>query len=200
MSIDVLARAQSAEETARKEFLHRKLHEIQNAHASWVSHNFGEQNEQHPFYGMVEETGELFHALLKLSQGIRVNEHHGEKIPDAIGDILIYMMNVCSLQKLRMSDLWPGLHVEPVFVGRRPLLRMVFYLGQIAGYFASGGRDTAQPGDRAMLVHALRAFLATLEAFCVENDMDMLAVLCETWAVVKKRDWTKNRETGKAPA
>ena len=46
---------------------------------------------------MGEEVGELNHAYLKLSQGIRGSEEkHRESIEDAVGDILIFLVNFCS--------------------------------------------------------------------------------------------------------
>ena len=182
------------------DLLRARLDTLQTEHTTWVEHNFGAQNEQHPFFGVVEEVGELFHALLKLAQGIRVTEAHHENVEDSIGDVLIYTMNLCEIQNIQMSSVWPGLHEESIFVGRRPLIRIVYYLGEIAGYFASGGKDTAQMHDRVMLYHALRAFLASLDAFCNENQFDMHDILNETWAEVRKRDWTKNKTDGRVLA
>lgn len=46
--------------------------------------------------GVCEEAGELAHAILKLSQGIRRDENHDAKAKDAIGDVWIFMANLCS--------------------------------------------------------------------------------------------------------
>jgi NTP pyrophosphatase (non-canonical NTP hydrolase) len=178
------------------DFYRDRLDGLQERHVEWVLRNFGESEEQHPFFGVIEETGELFHALLKLAQGIRLNEAHEENIADAIGDILIYTMHLCETQGLKLSDVWPGLYDVAVFVGKRPLIRAVYYLGQIAGYYLAGGRDTARVDDRNELIHTLRGFLASLNAFAKENGIDLFEVLFTTWATVSKRDWTKNRMTG----
>jgi NTP pyrophosphatase (non-canonical NTP hydrolase) len=59
----------------------------------WQFRNFG--NNTDPFKGMVEETGEMAHALLKFQQGIREHKYKDAKklkedIADAFGDIVIY--------------------------------------------------------------------------------------------------------------
>jgi NTP pyrophosphatase (non-canonical NTP hydrolase) len=46
---------------------------------------------------VAEEMGELAHAVLKQSQGIRgTREDHDADMRDAIGDIVIYLAGLCS--------------------------------------------------------------------------------------------------------
>ncbi len=49
-----------------------------------------------PFVGMVEEIGELAHALLKKRQGIRTNQDHDANARDAYGDLRIYGYDLCN--------------------------------------------------------------------------------------------------------
>jgi len=56
--------------------------------------NFPQNSPLDPFLGIVEEVGELSHAILKSKQGIR--QSSGDvilKIEDALGDILIFMLD-----------------------------------------------------------------------------------------------------------
>lgn len=68
---------------------------IQNEQKAWVKHNFPTST---PLWvsalGVAEESGELCHAVLKQSQGIR-GDHSAEMI-DAIGDITIYLIDLCN--------------------------------------------------------------------------------------------------------
>ncbi len=77
------------------------LDEIQREHALWIKKNFPSRPDKsfHPLLGVVEEVGELSHAVLKRDQGIRLNENHGENIKDAVGDIVIYLLDFCNTEK-----------------------------------------------------------------------------------------------------
>jgi NTP pyrophosphatase (non-canonical NTP hydrolase) len=52
----------------------------------------------------MEELGELAHAHLKQEQGIRSNEDHDAAARDAIGDVVIYLMDYCSVRGWDFSD------------------------------------------------------------------------------------------------
>lgn len=55
--------------------------------------------------GVAEETGELCHAILKMTQGIRGSEYeHKVEAADAVGDIIIYLAGVCSSLDLDLDD------------------------------------------------------------------------------------------------
>jgi NTP pyrophosphatase (non-canonical NTP hydrolase) len=73
-----------------------RLNKIQKEHREWQFKNFGKVPIEESFMGMVEELGELSHAILKERQGIRVNENHEENAIDAIGDIIIYIISLCN--------------------------------------------------------------------------------------------------------
>ena len=75
------------------------LTELQEALAPWVEHNFGKPPWTQPFMGIVEEVGELSHALLKQEQGIRgTREQHEDAAMDAVGDIVVYVACLCNLR------------------------------------------------------------------------------------------------------
>jgi NTP pyrophosphatase (non-canonical NTP hydrolase) len=63
----------------------------------WQNHNFPNAISDDCFFGVVEEVGELSHALLKQRQKIRTGENHNEQIEDAVGDIVIYLTGFCNL-------------------------------------------------------------------------------------------------------
>jgi NTP pyrophosphatase (non-canonical NTP hydrolase) len=91
------------------------LDEVQERVAQWSSRNFpreaphgGPRSAIAPEYdvqallGLVEEVGELAHAILKRSQGIR--GVHDEAVADAIGDIVIYLADLCSRSGLSLAE------------------------------------------------------------------------------------------------
>ena len=74
--------------------------------ASWTEKNFGLcRGSNDPLLGIVEETGELCHAILKRKQGIRgTKEEHDAAIRDAIGDIVIFLMDFCNEEQIILDD------------------------------------------------------------------------------------------------
>lgn len=75
------------------------LQRTQADHLEWQTHNFGPPKSHEQFMGMTEELGELAHALLKRSQGIRgTKEEHDAAAKDAIGDLLIFTLALCNAE------------------------------------------------------------------------------------------------------
>ena len=80
-----------------------EVRELQKQIDTWAVHNFGEQESTNPLLGIVEEVGELCHAVLKRRQQIRMNEDHGAQERDAIADIFIYLCDYCNRRKIDLS-------------------------------------------------------------------------------------------------
>jgi NTP pyrophosphatase (non-canonical NTP hydrolase) len=83
------------------------LSALQTELNQWRHRNFPDTfTSQHQLMGVVEEVGELSHALLKQQQGIRGSyEEHDEAMKDAIADIVIYLMGICSNKAWDLSEL-----------------------------------------------------------------------------------------------
>jgi NTP pyrophosphatase (non-canonical NTP hydrolase) len=74
------------------------VRQIQKEQEAWSNYNFGKSDPTHSLLGISEEVGELAHAHLKKLQGIRLTpEQYEVKAKDAIGDIVIYLMDYCTL-------------------------------------------------------------------------------------------------------
>lgn len=73
-----------------------RIRELQSEIHEWSLANFPEQTPEQSFLGVVEEVGELAHALLKQQQSIRGGEDHEAQIRDAVGDIVIFLSEFCS--------------------------------------------------------------------------------------------------------
>jgi len=76
----------------------------------WAARNFGDEKGfipwNQPFMGLVEEVGELSHALLKQWQGIRgTSEEHEASAKDAVGDILVYLFHLCHVKGWDVQDI-----------------------------------------------------------------------------------------------
>lgn len=84
------------------------MRDIQERQKRWAEKNFPGDRLKHfspeliqgipALVGLVEEVGELAHAHLKEGQQIRMNEHHEVKAMDAVGDIVIYLMDYCNMR------------------------------------------------------------------------------------------------------
>lgn len=99
------------------------LRQKQEEVLEWSTRNFGEvPNTQIPvrissFLGMVEEMGEMAHAILKMSEGIRGSTAvHEAKMKDAIGDIIVFLLDFCGRNGLDAQNI---LHVVWERVKRR---------------------------------------------------------------------------------
>lgn len=79
------------------------LCDLQQQHKEWVDREYPEQTPDIPAAGMVEEAGELLHAVLKLRQlelfgadARYTAPKLREALVDAIGDCAIYAVSFCN--------------------------------------------------------------------------------------------------------
>jgi NTP pyrophosphatase (non-canonical NTP hydrolase) len=72
--------------------------QLQEENAAWAARNFGPANyPERSLLGVVEEVGELAHAVLKGLQGIRGSQQeHQLAAKDAVGDVVIYLADFCT--------------------------------------------------------------------------------------------------------
>jgi NTP pyrophosphatase (non-canonical NTP hydrolase) len=83
------------------------LLELQSQAAVWRHNNFppSTRTPLHQLAGVTEEVGELAHALLKMSQGIRGDEEkHRLDAEDAMGDIVIYLTGIADHLHVDLED------------------------------------------------------------------------------------------------
>lgn len=83
------------------------IREIQKEQREWAVRNFGPRNSIDALLGVGEELGELFHAQLKFRQKIRnsTQEFFELKAKDAIGDIVIFLMDYCNANGWDIEDI-----------------------------------------------------------------------------------------------
>lgn len=82
------------------------IQELEYKIIKWNKKNFGGHYSTgyRNLLGVMEEVGELAHAHLKKEQNIRMEENHDEKKKDAIGDIVIFLINYADSQGLTLSE------------------------------------------------------------------------------------------------
>lgn len=79
---------------------------LQREARAWNLRNFGDHPYTHPLMGVSEEVGKLNHALLKQEQGIQgTKAQHESDAKDAVGDIIIFLADVCSCRGWSMQDI-----------------------------------------------------------------------------------------------
>ena len=71
----------------------------------WSEKNFGDQPSWIPLLGAVEELGELAHAHVKGAQRIKMEEDHVGNAKDAIGDIIIYLVDYCGRRGFNIEEI-----------------------------------------------------------------------------------------------
>ena len=90
------------------------LTSMQDRHYEWQTRNFGKAaTAENSFLGMVEEMGELAHAMLKHKQGIRGMADDGaalEKIIDAHCDWIIFSFGLANEMGYDLEE-----HLERTF-------------------------------------------------------------------------------------
>lgn len=81
----------------------------------WLLRNFPTTTPEEQFLGVVEEVGELSHAILKNKQGIRQNSKvTDDDMKDAVGDIMIYLINYCNMMDWDLMEIVQDVWVDEV--------------------------------------------------------------------------------------
>lgn len=83
-----------------------EINDIQDNLEIWLYKNFQETSCEDQILVLMEEVGELCHAVIKTKQKIRgydeVNSIH--EIKDSVGDIFISLCNFCNARGLNITD------------------------------------------------------------------------------------------------
>ena len=182
----------------------------------WTERNFPLSVIYDPAVGLLEEVGELSHAILKRYQGIRTNEDHIADGIDAVGDCTVYILHMVSL-----SDSFDWAKLKSYYEDMQPKgkERSVNhpYRGSLALAFDERGMDPGiglalQSGiETGRLLHNINIYgkcvfngagtirqlayvLTVLDMIAKQFDSLMIDCLEVTWKQVKKRDWIKTNQ------
>lgn len=100
--MDIYGVGKTNNERARKRLIMKTLTEMMKDIQAWSTQNFGDNKGIHefgPLVGMMEELGELSHAVLKKHQDIRHEDWQGvdylghTPAEDALADIFVYALD-----------------------------------------------------------------------------------------------------------
>lgn len=166
----------------------KTMRALQIEQAEWAQRNFGDRPATDPALGLIEEVGELAHAILKRSQGIRgTAEEHTAAIIDAIGDCAIYLCDYATRRGIVLPDVaWPEWPWNPVMV-------------EIVGDLAVFAGQLMQFIDRTELSD-VAAFARRLSGAAKNEGRSLQECVDETWKKVRLRDWQANPTDGAAEA
>jgi NTP pyrophosphatase (non-canonical NTP hydrolase) len=81
-----------------------KLQEIQKQFHEFDQKTYPGNNSMLMALGVAEEAGELCHHILKRAQGLGVKADHDDGIKDAIADITVFCMQLCSFEGFDWED------------------------------------------------------------------------------------------------
>lgn len=183
-----------------------RLREIQNEHREWELANFGPQPTHRPLYGIFEEMGEFYRAILKHEQGIRGMESKEKlvaEVADSLADICIYTISLCSKLELDFVTAMEAIGYDDRFA-----------FPVTAPFALDSGKREAEVADLVQFASWVGAAMPTKHHVDVElakltgyacfslcarfTGRSLWDVLDEVWIrVVSKRDWKKNSNDGK---
>jgi NTP pyrophosphatase (non-canonical NTP hydrolase) len=92
------------------ELIRASINAIQKQQSDWSNYNFPlrpghSRDVDDPLLGMMEEMGELSHAILKKKQGIRgTPEQHEAAAKDAVADLFVFMLDLATRRGWTLGD------------------------------------------------------------------------------------------------
>lgn len=162
------------------------IQDLQKCLYAWQIYNFGEQDNERVLLGICEEAGELCHAHLKMEQGIRGSRESLEaELIDAIGDIMIYMLNyVSGMGKVlpEFSSILGCAKIEDLAAIRPAVLSV----------YRTVGKLVEEPTSMLRVQHITNVLIH----LCAIKGVDLKDVIRKTWREVGKRDWKQFPKTG----
>lgn len=190
---------------------------IQKEQREWAERNFGPRNVQDPLMGLIEETGELAHALLKRRQNIRGEEaEHIAAARDAVGDVTIYLLDYCTARDLAVGPVVDAAYARNPYRERAlrgdgrmtefdALCHLSYAIGVEAERSMRHGATLYEtdgmglPGihteDERRTTDVANIFGGLMDVCCVLG-WNFEQVVLETWLEVQKRDWRRDPSKG----
>lgn len=169
----------------------------------WANHNFPTMTPKKCLLGMIEELGELSHAVLKMHQGIRgTNAQFRAEIRDAHADMMIFFMHYLGLEN-QLPQWTHALDLANIKIRDTYLPatqdNVIFYLAysiQKIGFTTIFLEKENKDKDFGQNITALRedalyAFISNWYVFADISNFDAESNLRTIWGRVKERDWIK---------
>jgi NTP pyrophosphatase (non-canonical NTP hydrolase) len=162
---------------------------IQREVGEWAWRNFKEKaSGVNPHLGVIEELGELSKAILKKDQGIRgTPEKHDSDAVDAIGDIVIYLLNLLNTMEVDVFSVACDTFLNTTSFAydedssnRKELIILM------SKAVAALSSDTRSVGW----------LLVYLDTMSRSYGYSLLDIVKKTWDIVKKRNWVEDSVVG----
>ena len=165
--------------------MNKTLQEIQSELKVWTEFNFGKQTPDIPILGMIEELGELSHAILKEKQGIRTSDFLADK-KDAIADLTIYALNYLNANDFEYD-------------GNQPSKSYLTECEILQDISVQIGMLDTEVNDIEMFINSgnIEDLISLLRGLCNMFEIDFLTTVNEVWEQVKLRDWKKYPKDGR---
>jgi len=184
--------------------MNKTLQKLQDEQARWSARNFGDQPSTNPLLGLIEEVGELAHAVLKREQNIRLDERLDDKLKDAVGDICIYAADYATREGFSLAESFSTLSGFSDMTNFRDdagtkeyVFSIALSVGRLCKYHSA---RNCLSKEEVMHLKAsyMGALLVQLERLARLENLTLDKVIMDVWGEVKKRDWKKYPQTGKA--
>ena len=165
--------------------MNKTLQEIQSELKVWTEYNFGNPTPEVAILGMIEELGELSHAILKEKQGIRQSDFLADK-KDAIADLTIYTLNYLNANDFK----YYGNQLSKSYLTECEILQDISVQIGMLDNEVSGIEMFTNSGNIEYLI-------SLLKGLCNMFEIDFLTTVNEVWEQVKLRDWKKYPKDGR---
>jgi hypothetical protein len=172
------------------------IEEIIGKHREWTGYNFPFAEKWEPLAGIMEEIGELGHAL---------RYHHPmEKVDDAIGDIQMYLWHFVSLNQIQPLS-HSGARIQqsidktkvanPSGAVMMKFASIVDLAGQLAHSFLKRHQGIRNNEDHDRRIEsAYQCLQSVIWSFCESIQVDWVQCVNDTWDIISKRDWQKEKK------
>lgn len=151
---------------------------FQTEHKRWVDRMYPKQTPIFPAAGMVEEAGELMHALLKLQQenvwgpeDRYASNHWGQELVDAVGDCAIYACSLCNCCDWAFE----------ATIANHPLPPVAMF-ESAAALVQAAVEVVRQP-----TIGTVAQYMQQLQRICTQWNLDLARCIEATWAEVSRR-------------
>lgn len=181
---------------------------LQSEVGRWVQKNFPESPAHHQIWGLVEELGELTHAMLKSQQGIRGDaEKHTAAGKDAVADSIIFFMSACTLHNWTAQEVLRSATPEEfqatfsIPPKRSAFAHTIFHLAHLVTQLEDAASAPTALECDAYTSGAQRSallYVSGLAATCTKMGWSLQDIIEDVWPNVRQRDWTKNKVDGVA--
>lgn len=163
------------------------LADVQAEHKAWLAKRYPSQAPIEPAVGLLEETGELAHCLLKCQQmrGWKHPEQRYEgadwskKFIDAVGDCFIFACSLCNANDWSFEELHDS--AAKSNAADKQLFTTAYEM------VASLAEKAANCIRRPANMLTLHVYMRQLLAICTTWNIDAIKAIKLTWQEVKER-------------